>query len=106
MKKRKPKNPKPAPAVGEPGPIVFTPVTVGLEAVALELEKRIAMEAKVAPELVDAYLRVHERLGKQGDFEALRGELKALRDRVALLESVRGVNRSPATSTPGGLRLG
>lgn len=104
MKKRKPKNPKPAPAAPNLDQVADNSKFLNYYRVKQSLIAQI--ENGATPELIGCLLRLDEAEGKEGDFEALRGELRELRDRVALLESTAGVRRAPAASTPGGLRLG
>lgn len=56
------------------------------------------------PELTDAYIRLRQALGRDGDFQAMQNRLEALEKRVVSCENAVGNKR--VSLSPTGVRLG
>jgi len=64
------------------------------------------LAGKVSPEQAKEARACYRETGREGDFAALLKRLQALEHRVALCESVRGIQRNVTATPAGSLRLG
>lgn len=56
------------------------------------------------PELTDAYIRLRQALGRDGDFDAMAKRLEALEKRLTFVEGIANTRR--VALSPTGVRLG